>query len=639
MTVYKVVNPQARTSMLTVLSRWLGSHWRLLLLYGTPAVAVLLMPWLWTDSGASVQWEFFAVPNGFFRHLLPPTALLAVALLIVVLLLRKLPLDEVGEPLFAARWNFWFWTLVLVLFMARGLQYSDIFPVHHYGEPNSAILGAQFVGSGQPFTAYNTGFGLLFYPLYNAFGYSFFLSRTLTTFVWGVSLLAVLILFSRLHGKANSPLIFIPPVFVAMILPSLRTYTWHAGAMIASVAVFFLVAAAVEQSLRTRVVLTVVGVAFYAAALSAYHAVAFYLLVLAVIVGISYAYARPRRGAVLLSLAVLLLLGAASWLAIRREDAYPLAARLHFELSYGLAEVRPDWNWRENFLRSWDNIFYSFFAHDASFPIRVLFLLGLGGCVSFFRRSVFARTALVLFIGLFVPQMFLWGHGDWSQNCDTIVPVIGILLVALRIVERGLARLVPKVPAVAAALALCAVFSWCEYQQYFSAGLFCDRQYGQDPYDTKTQLTLALRDARRTIDAPDDTVVLMPALGGPMQPVAFDIRGLEYKHPEILEPLAGDDVRYFTSISDLAAQVRELQEQKRVPVRIYFGKPDSTSDAAVRSYVQALPPNSILVESEPYRETLGSYLRLFVTYVDVPVPAAGGTPHKRELASAERDGA
>jgi hypothetical protein len=292
--------------------------------------------------------------------------------------------------------------------------------------------------------------------------------------------------------------LFLPVVLFSWILPSMRTYTWHAAAAIAATSVYFLIAAFVrgQDAPFARIVNATVGVILYLIALSAYHATAVFLAPALLVLGVSYlAGWRPDRFGWRMILICLPLLLAAALFVFSQEIAYPFGARIKAEL-VERAALRPDWNWRDNTLRSWDNFFYSFFGPEASFPMRVLLLTGLCECLRTLRTSLFARTTLVLFTTLYALQWPLWGHEDWSQNCYTIIPIIGLILVALRGLENAVALIGTRWLHTTVLAVLMLSLSVVEYRHYFAAGLFQDSHYLQDPFDTSTQLTLALRDAK-----------------------------------------------------------------------------------------------------------------------------------------------
>jgi hypothetical protein len=594
--------------------------------FGLPCLYVLLLPFLWTDSGATRYWEAMPIRDGFVARLLLPTILLVAVLAAQTWLLRRQGgrAREHGVT-FAPRWNFWFWILVLGIFLLRAFEHFRLFPVTlmgHMGEMNHAILGASYVADGRPFTVYNLGLGLLFYPLFEWLGYSTLLSKQLTILLWGTIVLALFVLFSRLHGGVNSPLIFIPAALFCWILPSLRTYTWHVGAAVAAVAVYFLVAAIVTKgSARTRVVYAAIGVVLYLVGLSAYHAAVLFLPPLAVILVVSYAVGwRPDALAGRIVLVCLPLLAGAAGFVLQQEVAAPLQGRLQYELAKKAHIETWRWNPADNALRSWDNFFYSFLARDASPPMRVLFLTGICLCIRSFRTSVFKRTTLLLFLILYGVQWPLWGHGDWSQNCYTVIPILGILLVALRGLQNVLGLIRQRTAYAAAVGVLTAGIGIAEYEHYFDAGLFYDRHYKQDPYDTKTQLTMALRDVVETRKEDDDVVFFMPTLHGLKQPVSYNAQGLEWRNPRLRQVL--EHVRFFNSPADLAARVQRVQARTGRPVRVYFGVPSADSLAEAKRYVEGLPGGAQLIREEPYRDVMQPHIALYLTYVDIPAPSA-----------------
>jgi hypothetical protein len=583
----------------------------LALRYGLPTLYVLVLPFLWSDSGASRDWEFFEVPRGFAGRLWEPTALLAILICVQVWWLDpRAGGGSSAETPLQPRWTPWVLAAVLGLFALRAGEYADIFPVHHLGEMNSAIHGAAIVREHGVFSAYNAGFGVLFAPFFEVFGTSFPVVRTLTIGAWAVALVGFCALYSALHRGANHPLILVPPAFVAMILPSLRTYTWHAGAVLASVGAFFLVVAIASRGRPVfRSVCAALGAGFYVAGFTAYHAAAVYLLVVGAVAVWAFIPWRPPDRIARASAALVILLAVLSTTALSYAEAYPLADRVVGELH----DSRPNWNKYDNLLRSWDNFFYSFLWHDMSFPGRAVFLVGLAACLASARRCLFARTSLVMFGTIYGAQIFFWGHADWSQNCYTIVPILGVIVVGLRQLAGSLA-LAPRPWAAVAAGAATIGLAGAEYRHYFSAGLFNDRQYEQHAYDTHTQLSLALRDAR-ALGGAEEIVFFMPALSGPQQPVSYETHGLEWKHPASRAVLAR--MRYFTSAADLAAQVRHIREGSSARIRIYFGYPGDHALDELAPYLERLPPEASLVMREPYRELLHPHARLLVTYVDL----------------------
>jgi hypothetical protein len=253
--------------------------------------------------------------------------------------------------------------------------------------------------------------------------------------------------------------------------------------------------------------------------------------------------------------------------------------------------------------------------------MRILFLTGIAACLRSFRTSLFARTTLVLFLTMYGAQWPLWGHEDWSQNCYTIIPICGILLMALRALENAVALVRSRAAYAVAVAGLCASISAVEYDHYFTAGFFYDRHYKQDPYDTKTQLTLALRDAQKVVSA-EGAVVFMPVLRGPRQAVSYDARNLEWRNPRILRVM--EHVRFFHSPEDLAARVERIQKRTGRKVRVYFGVPSPEALGEIERYRQALPAGTELVQVEPYREVMAPRIRLYLTYVDVPPPSEQG---------------
>lgn len=582
--------------------------------YLLPTLCLVVLPYVWTGSNASRAWEFFEAPPGFALQLVPATLLVLGTLVAQAWGLdRRADATQARDRLFAPRWNAVFFIGVFALFLVRAGEYSDIFPVHHEGETNSAINGARLVAEHGPFAAYNTGFGLVFRPFFDTFGYNFLIARRLTIAVWGVSLVSLLVLYSGLRRGANNLLLFVPPVFVAMILPSLRTYTWHAGAAVASVASFVLVAAVASPArVRTRLALAATGLVLYSLGFTAYHAAVLYLPLTLLIVGVGFVFGwRADRLALVLMAGIIVVLAGSACL-ISAETAYPLAGRIRDELF----DSRPNWSKGANLLRSWDNFFYSFLLHDASFAVRLLFLTGLVGCVRAFGTCLFARTSLVAFSVVYGMQLFLWGHSDWSQNCYTIVPILGILIVGLQGLAGILGGLRPPWAHALAVVIATAGISAGEYRHYFTAGLFNDRQYEQSPYDTKIQLTLALRDARAASHAaPEDIVFLLPALDGPPQPVAYEAAGLEWKSPRARRML--DRVRYYSSPDDLARQVRDMRALSARRLRVYFGLPSPDALAIIDTYLAALPDASLVVR-EPYHDVLHPHARLLLAYADIP---------------------
>jgi hypothetical protein len=581
--------------------------------YLLPTLFVACVPLLWTDSGASRDWEFFDVPVGFADRLRPVTGLLIGVLLIQIAILdRRAGGAPERDVLFSPRYNAWFFLGVLSIFVARAFEYADLFPVRHFGETNSAILGARRAEAYGVLSAYNAGFGPLFAPVFRWLGETFPIVRVLTILTWGMTVTALLVLYSMLHRGANNLLVFVPPLLTAMILPSLRTYTWHAGAPVAAVAAFFLVAAiGGAVTTRRRVVFSCVGASLYAVGFTAYHAaVVFIPLVLFIgVLGFVLERRPDRFGWIVL--AVVVILGLASALAIQSEDVNGLRDRVYTEL----ADPRENWSKSDNLMRSWDNFFYSFLSHDASFPVRVLFLVGLIGAARAFRSSVFARTALVLFVGIYGSQAFLWGHADWSQNCYTIIPIVALLLIALHHLAHTLALIRPRWVYGTTLLVAVSGISSLEYRHYFEAALFRDRQYEQHPHDTATQLSLALRDAH-TMSVRDETwAFVMPDLYAAPQPVAFDPDGLEWKHPRSQRILGR--IAFFTSPEHLRELVQRLRQDGR-PIRVYFGHGNDHALNDLAPYLDALPTDAALVQREPYADVMQPYVQLRLTYVDVP---------------------
>jgi hypothetical protein len=540
------------------------------------------------------------------------------------------------EVLFPRRWNFWLWVALFAVFLLRGFEHYRLFPINHaghLGEMNHAVRGADYVAKGAPFSTYNVGLGLLFYPFFEQFGYRALLAKQLTILLWGGLLVAVFVLFSLLHRGVNNPLVFLPVVLFSWILPSLRTYTWHVGAAIAATAVYFLAAAILAKGpARRQVALAAVGVVLYVIALSTYHATLLFLPVLAAILAASWlAGWRADRRAGLVALLCLPLVAVATGYVVRQEEAAPLPQRLRYEIIQKTQLETPNWNLADNALRSWDNFFHAFLGHDASLVMRVLFLSGIVLCIRSFRTSVFARTSLVSFVTVYAVQWPLWGHADWSQNCYTIIPLVGILLVALRGLENTVA-LIPSPRIYRAVLVgLTLGISAVEYRHYFAAGLFYDRHYKQDAYDTRNQLTLALRDVQRSAEE-GDRLLFMPALQGPQQGVSYRTHDLEWKNPRLVQTL--ENVRFFDSAHDLGERVRQAQAKTGRAARVYFGVPSAQGLSEVERYMQELPRGAQLVQEEPYRAVMHPHIRLFLTYVDVPEPLsaeprAGPSPPPR----------
>jgi hypothetical protein len=612
-----------------------------LLHYGLPLLYVLLLPLLWTDSGASRYWEAMPIRDGFvLRLLLPTLPLLAVLAAQVWLLRRERGRAREHGVVFSPRWNFWFWLVILAIFLFRAFEHYRLFPVTlmgHRGEMNHAIVGASYVAADAPFSVYNIGLGLLFYPVFEWLGYSTVLAKQLTILLWGAIVMALFVLFSRLYGGLNSPLIFVPAALFSWILPSLRTYTWHVGAAVAAVAVYFLAAAVLSKgSGRTRGIYAAIGVVLYLVGLSAYHAAALFLPPLVLILAVSYAVGwRPDPVAGRIVLVCIPLLTAAAGYVVQQEVAAPLRGRLEYEIVRKEHTETWRWNWADNALRSWDNFFYSFLAYDASLPVRVLFLTGLCLCIRSFRTSVFKRITLVLFVVMYGVQWPLWGHGDWSQNCYTVIPILGILLVGLRGLQSVLGAIKHRATYAAAVGVLTAIIGVVEYEHYYDAALFYDRHYKQDPFDTKTQLTMALRDAREALDEDEDIVIFMPTLHGQKQTVSYNAAGLEWRNPALIRVL--EHVRFFNSHSDLATRVARVQARTGRRVRVYFGLPSAESLAEAKRYMEGLPGGAQLIQEEPYRDVMHPHIQLYLTYVDVPAPPGAPEARKAEATPAGKD--
>ncbi len=491
--------------------------------------------------------------------------------------------------------------VMLLLFLMVALWNYQLFPLVLAGESHTPLVYARSISdqikqgrfiSFISLKAYNTGFGLLYACIYPIFGDSMACMKIFTIIIWAIMILLLFLVFQKTHHSFWPLIALYAPLFVTGItLAAIRRYKWHAAALFASVSVFYIVASVQKQKVFrcSRATVAFFGIFLFALSLLMYHGAILYVPILLFILVIEVLLngrenIASRKTWALVVLILLMIPGIIFFL--RHSNSSRFYGRVVYVTFSGVGcntELLP------TIIRSGHSFFHVFFNEALSFPLSIVFLLGIASGIRQFRKDWFSRTTIIMFFVLAALLSATYGFGNYDENSYLIIPFIGFLCLGFYDIGSCLEVLFHKRRLTILLLGISIALTIIEARNYYSNRLY---KYSVRARGSTTEAAIMLMNIRDMLEEHPGIEIFFPSKranresGGFAQKTIYD---LPYFQKEL------NHIRVYDSISDLTNNIRL---SPKVPKLVYYSH--SADPAKLDKVMERTPQFTTKCSTTPY---------------------------------------
>lgn len=448
-----------------------------LVLIVLPCVFVIALPQL-INLGASVSF-WYTLPLSEYPSLWLALTFLTIVVMFIVVLLKKIDVVSSAIPLnlyaphkpISEPKKYLALAAITILFLLNCFRYIHLFPFVLVGEWNTLLEQTDMISGTAPkdwewllTSFYNLGFSPIYILLKPIIGSSALAIKTFYIAVWALSIISLCLLLLRKHPISWFGILLFTPVFInSLSLLSLRQYKWHAVAITATAALFFIVEAFQQYRLTNKKQALrniLIGVGLLIAFGFMYHGIIIYIPILLLIISydiaIDYSRSNKKSGEAVIIFIFFILVFSSILIYYKSDFALRITnALFHNEFDRTIAGNL------QSFLAV-------LFKHGISQPLSVIFIIGLGSSIYRFNESWFARAILITFLMSAAGLSITYGLTVIDENNYMMLSFIGILLLGMLEIYYCLRRLFIQPAYVATAcILLSGTLSYIESQHYY----------------------------------------------------------------------------------------------------------------------------------------------------------------------------